>query len=120
MEERRKSERIKTHLHAQCETHSGVLEGTITNCSVHGCFVEGEVEEPDNEPVKLTVQLPNGPVIELWGTVAFHLPTMGFGLHFSDHANDEWLFDAWRKYLESQETSDRDLAGVQPSITTAA
>jgi PilZ domain len=117
MEERRKTERIQTHLHAQWETHSGVLEGTITNYSVHGCFVEAEVEEPGSEPVKLTVRLPNGTLIELWGTVAFHLPTMGFGLHFTDHAHEDWL-NAWRKFLEPQKASD--LVSVESSITTAA
>jgi PilZ domain len=118
MEERRKSERIQTRLHAQWETHSGVLEGTIINCSVGGCFVEGEVEEPGDEPVKLTIRLPNGTFVQLWGTVAFHLPTMGFGLHFTHSSDDDQLmFDKWLNYLEAQKAA---VPIVRPSTATAA
>lgn len=116
MEERRKSDRIQAHLHAQWETHSGVLEGTITNCSVYGCFVEGEVEEPDNELVKLTVELPNRTCIQLWATVAYYLPTMGFGLHFTNNINGDWLmFDAWRQYIEAHKDSERDTLIATPA-----
>jgi hypothetical protein len=81
--------------------------------------VEVAVEEPGNEPVKLTVRLPNKTLIELWGTVAFHLPTMGFGLHFIQHPDEDRLtFYKWRDYVEAQKA--RDLVGVEPSITTAA
>ena len=119
MEERRKSKRVQTHLHVQWETHSSVREATVTNCSVHGCFVEAEVEDPGNDPVKLTVQLPNGTSIELWGTVAFHLPTLGFGLHFTPHSKqDRFAFNEWRNYVEEQRA--RDLVIVEPSIVTAA
>ena len=119
MEERRRSKRVQTSLHVQWQTHSSVREATITNCSVHGCFVQAEVEEPGNEPVKLTVQMPNGTSIELWGTVAFHLPTMGFGLHFMPHAKqDPSAFDKWRTYVEEERA--RDMVIVEPSIVTAA
>jgi PilZ domain len=121
MEDRRKSKRVQTHLHVQWETHSSVRQATITNFSVHGCFVQDEVEEPGNRPVKLTVQLPNGTSIELWGTVAFHLPTLGFGLHFkprSRSGQDRQTFDRWRNYVEEQRA--RDMVIVEPSIVTAA
>jgi hypothetical protein len=119
MEERRISKRIHTHLQVRWEKHSSVREATITNCSVHGCFVQAEVEEPGSEPVKLTVQLPNGTSIELWGTVAFYLPTLGFGLHFTSHSSQDRLaFDKWRTYVEEQRA--RDLVIVEPSIVTAA
>lgn len=121
MEERRKSKRIQTRLHVQWETGSSVREATITNCSVYGCFVQDEVEEPGNKPVKLTVQLPNGTSIPLWGIVAFHLPTLGFGLHFKPRSRtgqDRSTFDKWRNYVE--EHRDRDVVIVEPSIVTAA
>lgn len=106
MKDRRQSERIQTQLPAKFETGSGVLEGTIINCSPLGCFVQGQVEEPGDEPVRLTIQLPNGTSVQLWGTVAFYLPTMGFGVHFTQHSNeDQSMLDKWRNYLESQETS---------------
>lgn len=120
MEERRKSKRVQTRLHVQWETLSSVREATITNFSVHGCFVQDEVEEPGNRPVKLTVQLADGISIQLWGMVAFHLPTLGFGLHFKPRSRseqDRQTFDRWRNYVEEQRA--RDLV-VEPSIVTAA
>ena len=121
MEERRRSKRVQTSLHVQWETHSNVRDATITNCSVHGCFVEDEVEEPGTRPVKLTVQLPNGISIQLWGMVAFHLPTLGFGLHFKPRSRspqDRLTFDRWRNYVQEQRA--RDLVIDEPSIVTAA
>ena len=118
MEERRASKRVQTHLHVKWETASSVREATITNCSVHGCFVQAAIEEPGNKPVKLTVQLPNGTSVQLWGVVAFHLPTLGFGLHFRPRSGqDQLAFDDWRNYVEEQRA--RDLVS-EPSIVTAA
>ena len=121
MEERRKSKRVQTHLHVQWETDSSVREATITNYSVHGCFVQDEVEEPGNKPVKLTVQLPNGTTIQLWGMVAFHLPTLGFGLHFKPRSRspqDRLTFDKWRNYVDEHRVRDSVIG--EPSIVTAA
>lgn len=105
MEERRSSERAETNLHAQWETASGVQDGTIINCSTGGCFVQALVDEPDNEPVKLAIQLPNGESIQLWGQVAYYLPTMGFGLHFSDE--DQSMLQAWLDYLKTNPNAKR-------------
>ena len=104
MEERRKSERIDLHLLAQWETTSGVHEGTIVNCSVGGCFVQAQVEEPGNEPMKLAMQLPNGTRIQLWGEVAYYLPTMGFGLKFGNASDeDQVMLNIWRDYLQAHQ-----------------
>ena len=104
MEERRKSERIDLHLLAQWETTSGVHEGTIVNCSVGGCFVQAQVEEPGNEPMKLAMQLPNGRRIHLWGEVAYYLPTMGFGLKFGNSSNeDQAMLNIWCDYLQTHQ-----------------
>ena len=101
MEERRKSTRIETFLQAQWETNSGIHEGTVINSSAGGCFVQAQVEEPGDEPVRLAIQLPNGKRIHLWGEVAYYLPTMGFGLHFT-HSSDEdgLMLDTWLDYLQ--------------------
>lgn len=98
MEERRKSPRIDLNLPAHWETASGVHEGRIINCSVGGCFVQAQVEEPDNKPVKLAIQLPDGKDLQLWGEVAFYLPTMGFGLHFT---SDQSTLQGWLDYLKA-------------------
>lgn len=96
MDERRKSRRIDLNLPAQWETESGVYEGTIINCSTGGCFVQAQVEEPGDEPVKLAIKLPDGNDIQLWGSVAFYLPTMGFGLRFSSRSGDgQSMLNRW-------------------------
>jgi len=118
MAERRRSKRVQTSLHVQWETPSSTEKASITNCSVHGCFVQAEIEEPGNEPIRLTVQLPSGTSIELWGTVAFHLPTLGFGLHFMPHSNqDPSAFDKWRAYVEEQRA--QDLVMDEPEVVAA-
>jgi PilZ domain-containing protein len=105
MEERRKSERIHADLNARWETTSGVHEGTIINCSVGGCFVQAQVEEPGSEPIKVEIQLPNGRCIQLWGDVAYYLPTMGFGLHFAHTAdNGQGMLNIWVDYLQAHQS----------------
>ena len=118
MAERRRSKRVQTSLHVQWKTPSSTQEASITNCSVHGCFVQAEVEEPDNEPIRLTVQLPGSKSIDLWGVVAFHLPTLGFGLHFMPHSNqDPSAFDKWRDYVEEQRV--QDVVVDEPEVVAA-
>lgn len=106
MEERRKTPRIDLHLPAQWETPSGLHEGTVINCSVGGCFVQAQVEEPGNEPVKLAIQLPNGKDIQLWGKVAYYLPTMGFGLQFTIGSGEgQLMLNRWFDYLQGIHSS---------------
>jgi hypothetical protein len=102
MDERRKSERVDTHLHAQWETASGNHHGIIINGTIGGCFVQAQVEEPGDEPMKLVITLPKGVSIHFWGEVAYYLPTMGFGLHFN-HFSDEGqiMLNTWIDYLET-------------------
>jgi hypothetical protein len=100
MEERRKSPRLDLNLPAQWETESGTHQGTVINCSVGGCFIRAQVEEPGDEPMKLAIHLPNGNDIELWGSVAYYLPTMGFGLRFTSRSDESHL-NRWLDYLKS-------------------
>ncbi len=119
MEERRESERIDLRLLAHWETVSGVHEGTIVNCSVGGCFVQAQVEEPSNEPMKLSMQLPNGTDIHLWGKVVYYLPTLGFGLQFTS-ASDEGqvMFKIWLDYLQAVRSSSHLHSADTKSATT--
>lgn len=98
MEERRKSKRVDLNLPAHWESATGVQEGRIINCSVGGCFVAGEVDEPGNEPLKLKIQLPDGRDLQLWGRVAYYLPTMGFGMHFT---SGQSTLKGWLDYLQN-------------------
>jgi len=104
MEERRKSERVRIHLPAQWETASGVRQGIVVNSSAGGCFVLAQVEEPGDEPLALSVELPNGRRAQIRGEVAYYLPTEGFGLQF-DQSSDEGraLLKTWLDYLHTLE-----------------
>ncbi len=102
MEDRRESKRVQLHLPAHCQTTSGIYNGTIINGSVGGCFMLAQVEEPDDEPIKLAIPLPTGESIELWGEVAYHLPTKGFGLQFTNRSDEcQAMLNIWREYLHT-------------------
>lgn len=117
MEERRKSTRLDLNLPARVETASGVHEGTVINCSVGGCFVQVQVEEPGDEPMKLAIQLPTGNV-ELWGRVAYYLPTMGFGLRFTNNSGEgNRMLNRWLDYLQTVRSSFLQGANSQ-SVTS--
>lgn len=118
MEERRKSSRIDLHLPAQWETTSGVHQGTVINCSVGGCFVQAQVEEPGDEPMKLAIQLPNGGDIQLWGKVAYYLPTMGFGLQFTTRTDEsQMMLNRWLDYLHSVRSSAQPQGADTKSVS---
>ncbi len=104
MDERRKSERIRTHLPAQWETASGVQQGIVVNGSAGGCFVLAQVEEPGDELMELAIQLPNGRQVSLRGEVAYYLPTEGFGLQFAESADESRAaLKTWLDYLHTLE-----------------
>jgi len=104
MDERRNSERIRTHLPAQWETASGVHQGIVVNGSGGGCFVLAQVEEPGDEPLALSIQLPNGSRIHMWGEVAYYLPTEGFGLQFAESSDESRAaLKIWLDYLHTLE-----------------
>ncbi len=102
MDERRKSERLDTHLDVQWETASGAHHGIIINGTAGGCFVQAQVEEPGDEPMKLVIKLPQGASIHMCGEVAYYLPTMGFGLHFTHFSDeDQTMLNTWLDYLQT-------------------
>ena len=102
MKERRKTERINTHLLAQWETASGSLHGTVINGSAGGCFVRAQVDEPNDEPIQLSIQLPDGKHVRLWGEVAYYLPLEGFGLHFNCSSDEgPAMLKLWLDYLHT-------------------
>ena len=103
MDERRKATRIDLNLPAHWKSPSGAEgEGTIVNCSASGCFVKTQLEEPGNEPINLAIQLPDGKALSLWGRVAFYLPAMGFGLHFTPRSGEgQTMLQKWLEYLQA-------------------
>ena len=98
MEERRKSPRVDLNLPAHWKSQSGVHKGKIINCSVGGCFVQAQTEEPGNEPLQLEIELPDGKDLQLWGEVAYYLPTLGFGMHFT---SGQSTLKGWLDYLKA-------------------
>ena len=100
MEERRTDERIPMSVPVRWETPSGVHRGVVLNGSAGGCFVETHGEDPGDEPLRLELQMPDGGRLQLWGEVAYYLPTMGFGLQFVDAPGDGDLRnEAWLAHL---------------------
>lgn len=100
MEDRRNSKRVELLLSAHYKTTSGVCNGTVINGSAGGCFVLAQVEDPGDEPMKLTILLPTGESLELWAEVAYHLPTKGFGLQFINRSDEgQAMLNIWRTYL---------------------
>ncbi len=110
MKERRKSERINTHLLAKWETAAGRFQGTVINSSAGGCFVRAQIDEPGDEPIQLSVQLPDGKQVQLWGEVAYYLPLEGFGLHFSCSSDeDPMMLSTWLDYLRTSDCQVNEL-----------
>lgn len=102
MEERRKSKRVEMSLPAQLETTSGVHRAVVLNGSAGGCFVQVEVEEPGDEPVRIGIQLPREGWVYLWGEVAYHLPTRGLGLQFTEPAAEaQPMLEKWLRHVSS-------------------
>jgi hypothetical protein len=110
MKERRKWTRVETAVDAQWETPSGVHHGTVTNCSMGGCFVRAEVEELSDDSLKLTMQLPSGKHMTLCGQIVYHLPTVGFGLRFTDpSAANQLMIEIWVGKLQAHLTATAPL-----------
>ena len=102
MEERRGSGRVQMRLPVRWEMASGVHVAVILNGSPGGCFVQTQIEEPEDVPLKIEIRLPRGEWISLWGEVAYYLPTEGFGLQFIDSPNDgDPMLEKWLEHLRS-------------------
>jgi len=48
--------------------------------------------------LKLAIHLPDGKDLQLWGRVAYYLPTMGFGMHFT---SGQSTLKGWLDYLQA-------------------
>ena len=92
--DRRNLERFPVKIEIEWEGLIGRHSGTISDISVHGCFVlcSGEVE--DGETVKLFFPLTDGRKIQLWGEVSNHVFEIGFAMKFIE------LTEAQAEFLE--------------------
>ena len=83
MDERRKSKRADVQLPARWESLAGVHEGTVSNISTGGCFVQSSDKVAVWDPIKVEIQLPTERWIYLWGVVVHRVPDSGFAIRFT-------------------------------------
>lgn len=82
--ERRADERFKVNFRIQLmRAESPEVEGTVSDLSAGGCFVESDVNVREDDLVKLSFDLPGHGDLTIWGNVAFWVKDTGFGVRFS-------------------------------------
>lgn len=81
-EERRSDERVPVTLEVRWSSLSGQRSARISDISMGGCYVEALAPVTMGEIIRFEVRLPTGRWMPLVGEVAYHLPSMGFGMRF--------------------------------------
>ena len=82
--ERRADERFKVNIRIQLmRADCPEVEGTVTDLSPGGCFVESDVKVQEDDLVKLRFDLPGRGDLTVWGNVVFWVKDTGFGVRFS-------------------------------------
>lgn len=82
--ERRADERFKVNFRIQLmRGDSPEVEGTVSDLSPGGCFVESDVRVQEDDLVKLRFDLPGSGDLTVWGNVVFWVKDTGFGVRFS-------------------------------------
>ena len=82
--ERRESPRYRVSLRARWGGGEWAgREGTVTNLSADGCFVMTEDAAAAGELVQVSIELPGGEALPLWGKVIHRAEGGGFAIHFS-------------------------------------
>jgi len=82
--ERRADERFKVSFRIQLmRADSPEVEGTVSDLSAGGCFVESDADVQEDDLVKLRFDLPGRGDLTVWGNVAFWIKDTGFGVRFS-------------------------------------
>jgi hypothetical protein len=85
--ERRAGERFKVNFRVQLmRADSPEVEGTVSDLSAGGCFVESDVKVQDDDLVKLRFDLPGRDDLTIWGNVVFWVKDTGFGVRFSAYS----------------------------------
>ena len=92
--DRRNNKRYIVNIEVEWEGLVGRKPGTISDISVHGCFVLSSGDVQDGENVKIFFPLTDGRTIQFWGEVANHALEIGFAMRFIE------LSDAQKDFLE--------------------
>lgn len=90
--DRRRSPRAPVNLGIQWEGYVGPRKGTVSDISTTGCFVLCSGEVLDGQRVKLSIKLPKGKAIHLWGEVVNHVDEIGFAVRFVNTGDGEKKF----------------------------
>lgn len=90
--DRRSSPRAPVNLGIQWEGYVGPRRGTISDISTGGCFILCSGEVLDGQNVKISIKLPKGKAVHLWGEVVNHVDEIGFAVRFSNVGDAEKRF----------------------------
>ena len=121
MEERREIRRLQMELPAHWESSQGIRSAVILNGSARGCFVKTQMEEPEDDPLKIVIGLPHGEWISLRGEVAYYLPTEGFGFQFTCPPDGaDAMLEKWLEYLCSLRENLNEPRGVRAITASPA
>ena len=89
MSDRRSEKRLDVCLDAVWDGKSGNYIARVTDLSEGGCYVDTLGEASTGEILRLKLQLPDGPCLELKGAVAHQSPPLGFGMKFIDLSGEQ-------------------------------
>ncbi len=90
--ERRNNPRAPVNLDVNWEGYIGPRKGMISDISTTGCFVLCSGEVLDGQRVCISVKLPKGKSIAIWGEVVNHVDEIGFAVRFTNVSAAEKKF----------------------------
>ena len=88
-QERREEERVPVSLEVYWEGGSGKHPARISDISLGGCYLDTVGAATPGEIIGLTIKMPDGELLHLRGTIAFHHPNLGFSVCFTYLTDEE-------------------------------
>jgi hypothetical protein len=116
VKERRQSPRLRCSgsVEFQAEGSDVRMWGTLTDVSLHGCYVEMSNTFPVDTKVRLVLKS-CGLRIQLAGTVRASYPALGMGICFAEVARDEQKFLEQRLALLAGHISVSNISTARPN-----
>ena len=88
----REQERVTFFVEVVLESDSGRRQARISDLSVGGCFIDSIANISEGESVTFDLKHPNGEEMEFTGQVTYLLPSVGFGVRFTDMQEEQRTF----------------------------
>jgi hypothetical protein len=88
-QERREEERVPVSLEVYWEGGSGKHPARISDISLGGCYLDTVGTATPGEVIGLIIKMPDGELLRLRGTIAFHHPNLGFSVCFTYLTDEE-------------------------------